>query len=1062
MNQDFTSLYPQEITIHPFPSALKHHLRRQARSGSVIAGRSHLLYYNFIDALLEDCPCRNLTQSSKHLILSTLAGEIKGGYFGELSSVSGFVRLLSDLFTELAETGISADDLSFAAEQIPFHRDKLNQLSELYQRYESEIVRQDRLSLSGKKQKAAAVLKENRIPPILTCAKRVVFRNFHNISELDFRLLYALAKWAEKTDGEILFILPYDPDRQDAFRFLETTLRRFEAYGEQTPRLTLQLGLINENWETGGAIDHLRRRLFTRETGNRYPSDGSVEFLRGDDREGEIHAMCAKAKQLINEGTPAGNIAFVFKDPAPYLPYLTRAAENFGLDFSFQGETGMLSLPLTTILLKPFKILFSNFAREEVCDFLASPFIDPSALSSSGLRLTRQQLENITAEAAVAGDSYGTWESRLSSLLAKLPESEREPVAALRETVGSLRKLTAGLQSGKKAPAAMREMIETLKIRRQILRPNPAEKENAENLKRMRENLKLLDSFLGMLKETESSFRETGAALTAEEVFSLFTDCLKTYRNEESSLREGIAVLKLRETAGREFGCVFIGGLSEGELPSAQYENILLGDDLKRQLISVLQRDMKEQKESILRNCNCTEKERLLLEEVVSVGPFKSTAMKYWEESMLLLTAIIAAREKVCLSWHRTDADGNQLLPSYYLEHAQSWLTAPEKTGDAADGESVLSDRDSLLRRISRDLWTEKGDGGAGELAAWLKKHDGDFYERYVRDLLVRGYEEYLLSREETSRSGKIDDGALLAVLKKAGASAAKALSASALETYGHCPFLYFIDYVLKLEKTEKNDRELDPLSEGTLVHAILEEFFRQSGEEQKTPLQHAELLEKIAQTEFSKHESEKRTGEEIFWELKQKSILGTVRRWLAYEEEKMNGYRPAFFEEPFTGAADGRDSPEFRLSRGEKTFYFRGSIDRIDLGDGDFRIVDYKNSKGAFNDKKLKKPGKLAVQLPLYTLAARFLLQEKGIKTDRGKAGYAYLKKPQFREINYEKATGNPEYLYSDEENGFLGDLETLIEGIRQGNFVPSGLECKNCRGIRLCRAANEGEDDA
>ncbi len=49
----------------------------------------------------------------------------------------------------------------------------------------------------------------------------------------------------------------------------------------------------------------------------------------------------------------------------------------------------------------------------------------------------------------------------------------------------------------------------------------------------------------------------------------------------------------------------------------------------------------------------------------------------------------------------------------------------------------------------------------------------------------------------------------------------------SAIDEYLACPFVYFAEKILGLKEAPKDEEALDPRAQGTLVHAVLEEFFR-------------------------------------------------------------------------------------------------------------------------------------------------------------------------------------------------------------------------------------------
>ena len=113
-----------------------------------------------------------------------------------------------------------------------------------------------------------------------------------------------------------------------------------------------------------------------------------------------------------------------------------------------------------------------------------------------------------------------------------------------------------------------------------------------------------------------------------------------------------------------------------------------------------------------------------------------------------------------------------------------------------------------------------------------------------------------------------------------------KAYSISQLETYTTCPFKYFLERVLKVEITEEPDEEIEAVEIGSLLHAILFEFYVKIREKNIILKNCSDKVFKIA--------------ENLIFEIAEKHVSETTKDSpFAFFEEPLNGsgsvlvYRP-------------------------------------------------------------------------------------------------------------------------------------------------------------------------
>ena len=228
-----------------------------------------------------------------------------------------------------------------------------------------------------------------------------------------------------------------------------------------------------------------------------------------------------------------------------------------------------------------------------------------------------------------------------------------------------------------------------------------------------------------------------------------------------------------------------------------------------------------------------------------------------------------------------------------------------------------------------------------------------------------------------------------------------KVYSVTELETYAKCPFQYFMSNVLKLAiKDEEVEDELSSLEKGSLLHKVLFTFFYNRQEQgypsipQCTDDDFEEAKRQL--NEILQDASEERRGERneppigannLFWQTDIAKLRFALHKWLEAERTYDLSVMPHYFEVSFGQDHEPRD-PELNcptpISIGNVRM--KGKIDRIDIGDGVFNIVDYKTGGSTIRMPEILSGRSL--QLPIYLLIAQELLNGHGLTGLESAAG--------------------------------------------------------------------------
>ena len=305
-----------------------------------------------------------------------------------------------------------------------------------------------------------------------------------------------------------------------------------------------------------------------------------------------------------------------------------------------------------------------------------------------------------------------------------------------------------------------------------------------------------------------------------------------------------------------------------------------------------------------------------------------------------------------------------------------------------------------------------------------------------LRHPLVRGDLRLAAGmRAQRSRAGAtIDewDGKLDTRIAFGGADTV--LSPSALEAWAGCPFRYLLSHVLRVrrvERPEARDR-VDPRVRGTLVHDVLETFFRdhpRSDPDHGWSDDERAALQRLAEQHCDEAEAAGLTGRTLLWAIDRPRLLRELGELLDLDERLRaeRGLVAEGFEVSFGSPDDQLPPVTIPLADGQPV-RFRGRIDRIDRGlDGSIHVFDYKTGRPDVDPADLAEDPVMQgrkLQLAIYGLAARPLAPDAPIE-----ASYWFT-----REDPDEAIVGFP--LDAAAESRLVDVIGVIGEGVASGSF--------------------------
>ncbi len=462
-------------------------------------------------------------------------------------------------------------------------------------------------------------------------------------------------------------------------------------------------------------------------------------------------------------------------------------------------------------------------------------------------------------------------------------------------------------------------------------------------------------------------------------------------------LATGVQVLEAHEAALFPFKHSFVVHANDGEFPRRAPTGVILSEDERSALaartgLPLTHRDLWHRREralwrAVTRNPDVTITYRTADPNGVPLLPSLMIPQEAIDESR----EIPRTRYTWPVAFNRAQA----------RRRAAARLAKVKKSGEA--GPIRVAEPGALRHAVLAayaDSQRREGPSGSGREAGTLNPWNGELRDPWVLHYLER-------------RFG--DD---------------RFWSASRLETYAECPFLFFIETVLRLQEMEEAEEATSPLTFGSVAHELLERFYpellkgRFPGAYDEAA---AQLFERVAQEAFDEMERDDSSwlGIPPLWAVTRRDLRQRVSEYLEWELPRFGDWRPHEFELEF-----GRDRVAeiegLDLDGRPRRLRVIGRIDRVDVKGGGagagavYRILDYKSK--SVPAKTHYEQG--VVQIPIYMKALAALT---GGRVEYG--GYCSIKD--------QKEAGQAEWGDPNFERAIRIAM-TIPARVRAGKFEP------------------------
>ncbi len=1030
---------------------------------------ANVRYYTFLDLVSKLCssagverPKPRLPHLGASLLLTDVLEEHTPEAFRLVAAYAGFRAVLLDTFRDLRDAGITPEALEKSVPALngltPDRAEHIRGLSLLYRSFHAHVSSFQDAADDFRRASAAAAATES-----ILGTRSLLIYGIYDVTGIQADLLRSL-----KDAMDLAYFIPYVNESASRFAtpFLEARIRELDVSAtalrqeERQDSLGILVQRIFPSPESRTSADAQAP----------IKEDGSFAIVSAPGASRTAVEVVREVLRAAHDCVIAGfhEAAVILRRPEDEIPILTEAFRLRRIPYFVHGGSAFSRRPLARAILAIVGLEAESFSRRAILTAMEmiAAALPADAATNWNVPQWRALVNNPRFLAGIESWDAGTdalvrglcgelqragarvaagaenGEGEGDRILSSIPQVNRrlEAATSLRSGWAALRQAAAGWP----ALFTWQEWTMLLEDR---LEPLLGRSEDWPAFSTVFDDL----SSLGDLPLTGTPHRR----VTRARIASVLAEAVDNLSYAEGRFqRQGVNLLSAAAARGLRFPLVIIPGLEEGRFPARLRQDPLLLDAERMQI---------------------GRPPRLALK-----------SLRGEEEKLLFDMAVRSAEKKLVVMTSRLDeASDRERIPSqFYL------LCAAAARGSAPGLNELNPESVPGLRSVSLD---NPGPGRGqiavdkGEIRLGLMNEEPCCARTVLTEiaqaepLLLDGpiaYDRARWTHKLTEYDGRILDSTLWPFVVRKLLASTTQFSASRIEEYAKCPYLFYLRRIQELEKWEEEEQVegIDPLVRGQIVHGILESFVSEFKGEKfvQTALPVLETALSACARRMLE-ESRPAAMPDLLWEIERDRLLATLQSWLRFEKERgETDWRPVHLERAFGIFAGVAGSPAYQIQGPDHAIEFRGRIDRIDVSpDGcRARVIDYKT--GALPASM--SPGKRTllmsgekIQLAVYCGALAGMEDLSEVESVQGE--YLHL---QTRDGSIAPCAYGEDELHAAMQR--LSEMMAIIrEGIGSGVFFarasgsvrPQG-HCEYCDFLIVCgkdrqrRQASKSEDPA
>ena len=405
-------LAEEPILVVPALRDVEHTLRELAGGGAVF-GATVVRFKWLFETIAERCgapPGRRASEVQRRLLVEEAVRALGlRGLMGASAAQPGFARAATRLVGELERSMVEPGAFERALEEWAPRGPRARYAREVGSIYRAYRERLDASGLVDEDLFAWRAVDALRERPHEFGRTPVFVYGFDDFTALE---LDALETLATRVGVDVMVSLPYERGRP-AFRAVAPLFERLRALADRH----VELPAISE-WYAGSsraALHQLERRLYEGCEGRVEPG-AAVRLLSAGGERAEVELVAANVLELLRAGTPAGDVAVVFRDPKRYASLVEQVFGAYGVPFSIDRYVRFGHTALGRGLLALLRCATPHGTADDLLAYLRTPgYLDRPRIAD------RLEADVRRAGATSAADARKLWEARRW----KLPEIDR-------------------------------------------------------------------------------------------------------------------------------------------------------------------------------------------------------------------------------------------------------------------------------------------------------------------------------------------------------------------------------------------------------------------------------------------------------------------------------------------------------------------------------------------------------------------------------------------------------------------------------------------------------------
>ncbi len=804
---------------------------------------------------------------------------------------------------EMKNSGVTADALDSAAEKTadPLFKSKLTETALIYRTYEA-LTAQSHFDDGDLLSRVREIL----TPTDFFTGKTIVIDGFKSFTHDEYKLIELMLQRAKNVYVTLCSDDLTDTSELSRFAYINKTARKLRLLAGNSGVGTGETVLCERNTSLfSDEMLWLRRNLYAPEI-ETYPYEtDKISVIQADTVAGECDATARSIKALIRqEKYRCRDIAVVYRSDEKYEQCIKSSFKKYGVPLFEDSRQPIKNQPLIAFVRNLLLIMSEGFNSDYILRLIKTGLCVLEEEETAELEnyiytwdiTGKKWLKDFTGNPEGFGSVLGEREKERLSLINETRKKIAGPLSELRDKFGGL--------SGKK----------TAELIYNYLRQSGADE--------------ALKSYAIALQEKGM----TELALEQEQVWDILMEVL-------NEIAEAVGDRAVTPKRFSELFELIIAGKSLGKLPDGYDEVCVCSADriLTKSAKVVFAVGMNsgvfplEQKETGL--FSAFEKKRLADENIEIGEDIKELALS---ERFICYSAMTCATQMLCLSYSTSGGVSEKLTESECVQQVRNIFPSLKEVNTLTQSAEELIESEQSAFELMAKLWQSGGEVFTS-LRAFFEEN-----ERYKDRLgaVSRAVSDEYFAFKNKNRAKELFGENMY-------------FSASQLEVYSKCPFMYFCRYGVKAKPRPK--AELDAAMGGNVVHYVLEMMLKNHRGKDFLSLERGEIDREIK--EHLKNYMSLYMGESEEMSLRFKYLYSRMYKILSHlfdrliEEFSDSDFEPCDFE---LSIGKNEIVKPIKVPLKQGSVELIGKIDRVDKMDLDgkryIRIVDYKTGLKEFN----------------------------------------------------------------------------------------------------------------